>query len=106
MFRWLSRAWWRASRDVEQLELWEILRLRGTRELAARNPPALVAAAERCRDCRQADECARLIVSGRDAEIDLSERDVPPPPGRHEATPYFYCEAVRPPSTYRICPVM
>ena len=70
MFRWLSRAWWRASRDVEQLELWEILQRRGTRELAARNPQALVAAAERCRDCRQADECARLIVAGRDAEIE------------------------------------
>ena len=69
MFGWLSRAWWRASRDAKQLELWEILERRAIRELAARNPQALVAAAERCRDCRQADECARLIVDGRDAEI-------------------------------------
>ena len=69
MFRWLSRAWWRASRDPEQLELWEILRRRGTRELAERNAQALAAAAERCRDCRHPDECARLIVDGRDAEI-------------------------------------
>jgi hypothetical protein len=71
MFRWLSRAWWRASRDPEQLELWEILRRRGTRELAARNPQALIAAAERCRDCRNADECAQLIVGGRDAQIEV-----------------------------------
>ena len=70
MFAWLSRAWWRTSRDAQQLELWEILRRRGTRKLAERNPQALVAAAERCRDCRQADECARLIVSGRDLEIE------------------------------------
>ena len=70
MFGWLARAWWRASRDVEQLELWEILRRRGTREIAARTPQGLVAAAERCRDCRKADECARLIVAGRDAQIE------------------------------------
>lgn len=44
MFRW--------RRKIDELQLWEMLRRRGTRRLANRDALALAAAVERCTACK------------------------------------------------------
>jgi hypothetical protein len=65
MFRWISRL----GRDVASLELWEILRRRGLRPAADRDPQALGRAVERCSACRSSAECSRLLTAGQDEKV-------------------------------------
>ena len=52
---------WR--RKVADLELWELLRRRGTRALASHNPGALEFAVERCTACKRVHECAADLAT-------------------------------------------
>lgn len=70
MLHSLFGAWRRAVRGIEQLQLWEILRRRGTRRQANVNPQALAFAVERCTECRHVEECSRLLAAGEDAELE------------------------------------
>ena len=56
-------------RGIEQLQLWELLRRRGTRKLANQNPQALAFAVERCAECRHPEECSRALALGQEAEL-------------------------------------
>jgi hypothetical protein len=66
----LFGAWRRAVRSIADLQIWEVLRRRGTRRLANQNPAALAFAVERCTECRSVAECNRLLAEGKDAELD------------------------------------
>jgi Family of unknown function (DUF6455) len=70
MIRRLLGAWRHARREIEKLELWEVLHRRGTRRLANHNPQALVFAVERCTACRQVPECGHVIKAGSDRAIE------------------------------------
>ena len=65
MLGWISRL----RRDLANLELWEILRRRGLRDAANREPQALSQAVERCTACRTSAECGRLLAAGQDEKI-------------------------------------
>ena len=65
MLGWISRL----RRDLANLELWEILRRRGLREAANRQPQALSQAVERCTACRSSAECSRLLAAEQDEKI-------------------------------------
>jgi hypothetical protein len=66
----MSGFWRRKARELSELPLWKLLLRRGTERIAARQPQALSAAAERCLACRHAGKCEELIAAGRDVEID------------------------------------
>ena len=70
MIRRLLRAWRQARREIEKLELWQVLHQRGTRVLARHNPQALVFAVERCTSCRHVPECDRLLEGGSDRALE------------------------------------
>ena len=70
MVRQLLGAWRHARREIEKLELWEVLQRRGTRRLANQNPQALAFAVERCSACRHAQECEHLLEAGSDRAIE------------------------------------
>ncbi|HEX5767096.1 MAG TPA: DUF6455 family protein [Burkholderiales bacterium] len=70
MIRRLLRAWRQARREIEKLELWQVLHRRGTRRLASHNPQALAFAVERCTGCRQAPQCGQEIAAGSDRAIE------------------------------------
>jgi len=70
MIRRLVGTWRRARREIEKLELWEVLHRRGTRRLANQNPQALVFAVERCTACRHVEECGRLLNAAGDRAIE------------------------------------
>jgi hypothetical protein len=65
MLGWISRL----RRDLASLELWEVLRRRGLRSAANRDPKALAQAVERCTACRGSAECSRLLAAGQDEKI-------------------------------------
>jgi len=65
MLGWISRL----RRDLANLELWEILRRRGLRDAANRQPQALSQAVERCTACRSSAECSRLLAVEQDEKI-------------------------------------
>jgi hypothetical protein len=65
MLRWISRL----GRDIASLELWEILRRRGLRHAADRDPQALAQAVERCTVCRSSAQCRRLLSGGQDEKV-------------------------------------
>jgi len=69
MFSFVHRAWRRAVRDAAELELWEVLKRRGTRRAASENPRALAFAVERCTECRSIAECRRILAAGHDQKI-------------------------------------
>jgi hypothetical protein len=69
MLHSLFGAWRRAVRGIEQLQLWEVLRRRGTRKAANQNPQALAFAVERCTECTHVEECDRALKSGGEAEL-------------------------------------
>lgn len=70
MVRYLLGAWRRAVRPIAELQLWEVLRRRGTRRRANQNPQALEFAVQRCTECRHPEECSRLLAAGKDAELE------------------------------------
>jgi hypothetical protein len=70
MIRRLLGAWRQARREIEKLELWQVLHRRGTRGLADHNPQALAFAVERCAACRQLPECGHEIEAGSDRAIE------------------------------------
>jgi hypothetical protein len=57
-------------RDIASLELWEVLRRRGTRKLADRERAPLEFAIERCTACRNVEECRRLLAADWDSGIE------------------------------------
>lgn len=69
LIRSIFGMWRRASRDVSQLQLWEVLRRRGTRRAAARDERALAFAVERCTVCRSTTECEHILAAGQDEKI-------------------------------------
>ena len=69
MIRRLLGAWRHARREIEKLELWEVLHRRGTRSLANHNPQALAFAVERCTDCHL-QECDQVLKAGADRAIE------------------------------------
>jgi hypothetical protein len=64
MIRRLLSAWRRARREIEKLELWQVLHQRGTYGLARHNSQALAFAVERCMACRQVPDCGRALEAG------------------------------------------
>jgi hypothetical protein len=66
MVQGLFSAWRRAVRNIAQLQLWEVLRRRGTRNLADANAQALGFAVERCASCAVSRECDRVLADGPD----------------------------------------
>jgi hypothetical protein len=63
MFRWWRR--------IEKLQLWEVLRRRGTRAWANQNPRGLEFAVERCVSCAQVKACERDLLSAEaDARLE------------------------------------
>jgi hypothetical protein len=66
----LMSVWGRMVRDVADLPLWKILRLRGTGAIAKRQPDALELAVDRCRACGKMAKCQELVAGGRDREIE------------------------------------
>ena len=70
MFSRIFGAWRRLVRDAGTLELWQVLRRRGTRRLANVYPPALASAVERCTECRDLAQCRRLLAADWDSGIE------------------------------------
>lgn len=70
MVRRLLGAWRSARREIEKLELWEVLHRRGTRRLANQNGQALVFALERCTACRHVPECGQGLEAGPDGALE------------------------------------
>jgi hypothetical protein len=66
----ILRLWRRATRELSRLPLWEILRRRGTRKLADRQPQALANAVERCAQCADMTRCEQLIAAGQGDQIE------------------------------------
>ena len=63
MFRW--------RRKIDELQLWEMLRRRGTRRLANRDALALAAAVERCTACKHVRRCeSELTVPGPSRQLE------------------------------------
>jgi hypothetical protein len=62
MVELLFGAWRKTVRPIKQLQLWEVLKRRGTSRLANANPQALGFAVERCMGCRHLRECDRLLA--------------------------------------------
>lgn len=61
---------WRAARELSELNLWKLVEKSGTRRIAARQPDALQRAVEICRGCHRTRNCDAVLASGPDAGID------------------------------------
>jgi hypothetical protein len=70
MIRRLLGAWRNARREIEKLELWQVLHQRGTRSLANHDPQALAFAVERCTECLHLEQCESVLEAGSDRAIE------------------------------------